>query len=290
MQLRIDPVLEATLPPHDQKTAEEFEQMILEHGQINDPIWTWRGIIVDGHHRFRLAKKHGLSYEVREVFGHCTSIEDVQYEMRRSQVAKRRLTDQQRRDVVAAMVAYGMAKKGLSKTEAVIEAAKAADVTPRTAFRDLKTKEHLEKVSPEVKSVAPHIAQMTPANLKTFAALDHADQESIVERNDRDIAAIETELRRSRVVPPKPPQLAVFGDADARQTIQTPADRERIAKRPLLDSITDAMQALGNLNKHVAECKSINKREYNDVRFNMKQIDEILERWLEEVQRTEGLI
>jgi len=266
--------------------------MIVDHGVIINPILTWRGLIVDGHNRYRVATKHGIPYETKEVFHWCKTVEDVQYEMRRMQAYSRNLNTQQRAEACVSIVSY-LVGKGMRRTDAVDVAANAAGVSRRQAFRDIgevkAIQSALTKISPEVKSVAPQVTEMAPKNLKTFAALPEADQESIVERHDGNLEKIEAELKRSRAVPPKKPDHEVFGDTDPRQAIKTASDEARLAKRPLLDSITDAMQTLGTLNKQIAACKSLGSRQYNDCRYAMKTIDEILEKWLEEVQTAEGV-
>lgn len=291
-ELRIDPRLEATLEAHDKQYGPEFETMLVEHGEVVDPILTWRGLIVDGHNRYRVAIKHGLPYQTREWFGWCDTIEDIQYEMRRMQITRRNTDRTKRSEYNYANISYRTGK-GAKATDAVNQAASESDVSPRTVYRDIRKEKEikaaLESISSEVKSVAPQVTEMAPLNLKTFAALPQADQESIVERNDGDLEKIEKELKRSRAVPPKKPDHEVFGDTDPRQAIKTKADEARLAKRPLLDSITDAMQALGMLNKHVAKCKTLGSRQYNDCRFAMKTIDEILEEWLNDVEKAEGL-
>jgi len=291
--LRIDPRLEATLPPHDDKHSQEFEKMIVDHGIIINPILTWRGLIVDGHNRFRVATKHGIPYETKAVFDWCQTIEEVQFEMRRMQAYSRNLTPHQRAEQCVAIVSY-LTGKGMRKIDAADVAANAIGVTRRQVFRNIGTAkvvaECAEKLSDEVKSVAPAVVTELPVkDLKTLANLPHADQEAIIERNDGDIAKIQTELKRSRAVPAKEPDDEVFGDPDPRQAIKTVNDAARLAKRPLLDSITDAMQSLGTLNKHIAACKSLGSRDYNDCRFAMKTIDHVLERWLEDVQASEGV-
>jgi hypothetical protein len=60
-----------------------------------------------------------------------------------------------------------------------------------------------------------------------------------------------------------------------------------VPKRPLVDSVTDAMQALGSLNKHLAATKHLNPGRYADCRHAMKIIDENLEQLLEDAKTSE---
>ena len=45
----------------------EFEQNVLRDGAIFDPIITWNNTILDGHHRYEVAQKHGLDYQTKEI-------------------------------------------------------------------------------------------------------------------------------------------------------------------------------------------------------------------------------
>lgn len=63
--LTIDKEFQSIIPP---LTPEEFQQLeanILAEG-IREPIITWNGFIIDGHNRYEIATKHGLSYNTTE--------------------------------------------------------------------------------------------------------------------------------------------------------------------------------------------------------------------------------
>lgn len=44
----------------------DLERSVLDEG-IRDPICVWNGIIVDGHHRYKLSEKHNLEFEIEEM-------------------------------------------------------------------------------------------------------------------------------------------------------------------------------------------------------------------------------
>ena len=59
--MNINPDFKALIPP---LTVEEFEQLeknILNDG-IREPISLWNDTIIDGHNRYEIAKKHGLTF------------------------------------------------------------------------------------------------------------------------------------------------------------------------------------------------------------------------------------
>lgn len=86
-KLKIDPEFQALIPP---LAAEEFgllESSILEYG-CKQPLDTWQDFIVDGHHRYKICRKHGVEFEYREVSG-LDSRDDVIVWMCRNQIGRR---------------------------------------------------------------------------------------------------------------------------------------------------------------------------------------------------------
>ena len=63
MKIRKD--FKELIPPLSPEEFEQLEKNILEEG-IRDPLVVWNGVLVDGHNRYEIAKKHGLDYETVE--------------------------------------------------------------------------------------------------------------------------------------------------------------------------------------------------------------------------------
>ena len=64
--LTINPALENLLPPLSEEKLSQLEAEILHDKRVIDPIITWKGIIVDGHNRYKIAKKHNISFNITE--------------------------------------------------------------------------------------------------------------------------------------------------------------------------------------------------------------------------------
>ena len=68
IELRIDPEFQNLLPP---LTDEEFDQLrenIVHDGRVMVPLIVWDGIIVDGHHRWKIIQENpGIPYEISEM-------------------------------------------------------------------------------------------------------------------------------------------------------------------------------------------------------------------------------
>ena len=73
-------------------TKEEFSQLeanCLENG-IQDSIKTWNGIVIDGHNRYEIAKKHGLEFKTEEM--EFESRDDVRFWIIKNQLGRRNLS------------------------------------------------------------------------------------------------------------------------------------------------------------------------------------------------------
>lgn len=66
--LTVDEEFKALIPPLSDDEFNQLEANILRDG-IRDPLVVWKGhnVIVDGHNRYSIAKKHGLTFETTEI-------------------------------------------------------------------------------------------------------------------------------------------------------------------------------------------------------------------------------
>ena len=64
--LTINPKFESLIPKLTDDEFRQLEENILKDG-ITEPLVVWNGVLVDGHNRYKLAKKHNLGFEIREV-------------------------------------------------------------------------------------------------------------------------------------------------------------------------------------------------------------------------------
>lgn len=66
-ELKIDPELRDLLPHLSKEKFEGLEKMILEEGYDGTPILIWNGYVVDGHHRYKIFKKHNIEFNTEEI-------------------------------------------------------------------------------------------------------------------------------------------------------------------------------------------------------------------------------
>jgi hypothetical protein len=95
--IRIDEAIRRALLPLREEEFQLLEQSVLTDG-IRDPLVVWNRdgeyVLLDGHHRYQLAQKHGLDFSTVEM-EFADESEAVQWILR-NQLARRNLTDEQR--------------------------------------------------------------------------------------------------------------------------------------------------------------------------------------------------
>ena len=65
--IKINPTFKKLIPPLSKDEFAQLEQNILTAGKIRDPLVVWNDILIDGHNRHKIAKKHGLHFEVESM-------------------------------------------------------------------------------------------------------------------------------------------------------------------------------------------------------------------------------
>ncbi len=101
--LIVDPEFTDQIPPLDPDEYEKLEDNILEEGAVIDAIVVWKGegIIVDGHHRYKIIKDHpemDIRYEIYEK--EFPDRYAAQAWMCSNQLGRRNLTPEQKRYLI----------------------------------------------------------------------------------------------------------------------------------------------------------------------------------------------
>lgn len=116
MDIRIDPEFENKIPPLTEEEFKHLEELILEDGRVKQSIVTWNGVIVDGHHRWKIIQKHPeIPYEIEEKqFADKWAAFDWMY---KNQLGRRNLTEEQKTYLIGKMYesrkhSYGAEKGG----------------------------------------------------------------------------------------------------------------------------------------------------------------------------------
>ncbi len=65
--LIIDKEFESVIPPLEKQEFEFLEESILKDDEVHHPLVVWNNTIVDGHHRYKILKKHpDIKYRITE--------------------------------------------------------------------------------------------------------------------------------------------------------------------------------------------------------------------------------
>lgn len=66
MEITVNPKFESLIPRLTDDEFKQLEENVLRDG-ITEPLVVWNGTLIDGHNRYKLAKKHGLDFKTREM-------------------------------------------------------------------------------------------------------------------------------------------------------------------------------------------------------------------------------
>jgi hypothetical protein len=91
-ELVTSPEFENLLPRPTERKFAEMEESMLRSG-ILMPLYVWRGVLIDGHIRYAIAKKHNLPFKTREM--HFNSEFEAKILVIRSNVIRQHLNPSQ---------------------------------------------------------------------------------------------------------------------------------------------------------------------------------------------------
>ena len=97
--LKVDPEFQGKIPPLTFEELNQLEANILRDGRIINPIIVWQGLIVDGHNRFTIAKKHPeIPFTVHEKA--FTNRYEAIIWICKNQLGRRNLTPEQKKYLI----------------------------------------------------------------------------------------------------------------------------------------------------------------------------------------------
>lgn len=111
-QLVIDPEFQGKIPPLTQAEFDQLEANILADGEVSMPIIVWNGVIIDGHNRWKIIKKHPeIPYRTKEM--HFSDKWEAFDWMYKNQLGRRNLTNEQKTYLLGKL--YEARKKTVGK-------------------------------------------------------------------------------------------------------------------------------------------------------------------------------
>jgi site-specific DNA-methyltransferase (adenine-specific) len=93
----IDPEFESLIPPLDEDEFKQLEENILAEG-VREPLLLWQGLLVDGHHRWKIIQEHSLGFDTQAI--DLDSREDAEIYIINNQLGRRNISKYQRTRLV----------------------------------------------------------------------------------------------------------------------------------------------------------------------------------------------
>jgi hypothetical protein len=144
----IEPEFERLLPLTDATEDTLLETSILESNGPTDPLTLWgdSNILIDGHRRLKVCKKHDLPFTV--VREDLESAEDVRIWMLCKQLSRRNLQDRQRPRLVRELYDRIKANKAHSDGNAADVIAGMLGTTKRSVYRYVERQRKIDQLIP----------------------------------------------------------------------------------------------------------------------------------------------
>lgn len=95
--LLIDEEFKKLIPPLSKEEFKILEDNILKDGCI-DPICTWNDIIIDGHNRYKICKKHNVVFKIHEIS--FTQREEVKNWICSNQLGRRNISEETKKYLI----------------------------------------------------------------------------------------------------------------------------------------------------------------------------------------------
>ena len=95
--LTVDPEFRDLIPPLNEEELKLLEESLVADG-CESPLIVWNGVIVDGHNRYAICRKHEIPFAIQEK--NFSSRDDAMLWMLRNQLGRRNLNNYQRVELV----------------------------------------------------------------------------------------------------------------------------------------------------------------------------------------------
>ncbi len=242
--IRIDESLRAYIDPLTDDEYAALERSLLDEG-CRDALVLWGNLLVDGHNRYGICRKHGIAFQTVQNT-RFRSIEDVHLWMIDNHLGRRSVSDYQRgvlalrkKEILAARTpvaagrdapaAAGQTGEGgdeaaMQGTGAADSSAAQSDAAPSARAQAVLTRQALARaarlssatlgqIERIEKSAAPALVEAVKTGLISInaaaevASLPEAEQSAAVAGGKKDLRELAKRVRDARK-PPKPPAAA----------------------------------------------------------------------------------
>ena len=284
MELKIDEGLKAYIDPLTPDEHESLERSILAEG-CRDSLVVWGDLLIDGHNRYGICRKHGLPYNTVQAT-QFKNMDDVHLWMIDQHLGRRSVSDFQRG--VLALRKREIIAERRAAAAAAVNAAKAAQPASEEAPWEGET-------DPVVAQALASVAKVPDDALDTREALARAARlsagqvkliETIQQKAAPEVVAAikagELSLNTAAVVASLPIEEQQAVAAEGAQGLKQAAKRVRDAKKKARETQAESAEpateseatpaSADELRQRVAELEAENER----LRQQVKALQELL--------------
>ncbi|MEO1616495.1 MAG: hypothetical protein AAFV88_11635 [Planctomycetota bacterium] len=280
-EIKVNEELELLLPPLSDNEVENLERSLLRSNGPLNPIWLWKGTIVDGHNRYKACRKLDLPFDTKDVWPDAKDIDEVKFLMKEAACGQRNMPDEVTSRFRAQMVRYLVEKENKPVKEAVSHVAKSAGVSERQIQRDMAKSKTIDGMHPSC-AKADAVWKLSDNQTKQLELLTHEEQHALIERAGYEAKGIKGELRRMAKVEGSPLQKATAKKAEKRAKSR----EERETARQMLDT---AIDALADFQKRAISARrklGVTEKKWDIVRHLITKLDDVLASWKQAADET----
>ena len=232
MRLTIDETIRRTLIPLREDELQLLEQSVLAEG-IRDPLVAWNRngeyVLLDGHHRYELAQKHGLTFSTIGL--QFNNREEAIQWVLQNQLARRNLTDEQRTLIIGRL--YNQVKleplQRLSDSEVKFTSEAGSNATARHVGGMFGVSEKTVRNAAEFAKAVDAVAEIAPQAADAILLGKVPDAKTALPK-------VEPELL------PKVAERIAQGNAQSvKDAIERIRREERQTTKPVLQGVYDGL-------------------------------------------------
>jgi hypothetical protein len=268
-EITIDPEFESLLPSTDATEDALLEQSIIETQGPRDPLTLWgdSNILIDGHRRLNICKKHNLPFQV--VREELESAEDVRIWMLLKQISRRNVMDKHRPRLVTELYERVRDQSQRGDGNAAERVAGMIGTTRRNVYRHVSKHRLIAKLIPGWQVHAERIG-MDMDTAQAISNCNESDQAMLLEAcvgnqtsicssrelKQRVMQALEIKKRKKPL--PLPFKVELPPEVEIGEFVDPTNDsaRKKVSNREVSRKIAEAEERAKELKQLVEEVTS----------------------------------
>ena len=271
----VDARLESLIPPLSSDQYDQLEANLKETGGPIEPLWLWGDVLVDGHHRYKICRTHGLMFETKQVWDDIDDFEEVKLRMKALAIGQRNLNSIQQ-SKLRAEVAYELSSSR-SVRSAVAEVAQKSGVSERQVWRDRKKAKAASEMHEDLRD-ADAVWKASPETMSKLALLHPDEQISLAERAGFETKQIAEEVKRLETT--KGSTLYDAKKAERKRKAEAAASRTR--KKGLVVESVEQLAQTAKVMRETHRALQLAKGNWDRAYHHLTELDQILAAWKEQ--------